>query len=123
MFFEHHQKIEFEVSNPEGITPDKANVLLELFKKKLKELVYQDTYPNEDIVGRVVDVDEFSWTQPTPNLLACRYDILKWNIVDNSRNDIQNFNNVTKQRLAKIISDIQMTIGGTILKVNKISRF
>ncbi|MBL7083420.1 MAG: hypothetical protein ISS41_07310 [Candidatus Aminicenantes bacterium] len=123
MLFEHHQKVEFEVSNAEGISPTKANVLLDLFKKRLKELKYQDFYPGEDIHGRVVDVDEFSWQQPMPNLINCRYDICKWDMVDNSKNAVQNYNNVTKQRLSKIISDIQMEIGGTVLKINHITQF
>ena len=123
MLFEHMQKIEFEVSSASGITPDKANALLDLFKKKLKGLKYQDTYPNEDIVGRVIDVDEFSWQQATPNLLSCRYDILKWNMVDKSKNAVSNFNNQTRQRLAGIIMDIRMEIRGTVLKVNHITQF
>lgn len=122
MNFEHHQKVDFEVSNAEGISPTKANVLLELFKKKLKELKYQDFY-SDGIVGRIIDVNDFSWNQPMPHLLNCRYSIVKWNIIDNTPQAISNFNNVTRQKMAKMVSDIRMEIGGTHLQVNKISQF
>lgn len=117
MLFEYNQKVIFELTNPEGMEPDKGNVLIDLFRNKLKSLKYQTFYPDEGISGSIFSIDDLIWSQPMPHLVNLTYNICRWNVADGTENAVQNYNNRTKQRLNKIVMNIRMEIGGTVLRV------
>jgi len=115
MHMTQYMKLFFEISGPE-ITPDKANLLIKQLREKLEITIFE----KDNVKGRVDDVDNFSCQQINPNLVRGRYDSIRWELVNNSPNWVDDYNNTMKPRLAKLLKSIEFKKYKTILRVVEI---
>ena len=112
MRLDYIQKLTVEASNPEGVDPEKLNPIIKEFKRQLEELRLQDKY--DDLRGRIVDIDEFRFTQVTPNLVMLYWDICKWDIVNLVSERIHGD---ARQKASRLVSSISIQENGTTVKV------
>lgn len=119
MNFESVQRIEAEVSCKDGLNPDKANGIIKEFREQLEALRLQNAY--DHLQGRIIYLDDFSWNQPTPNLLICKWKT-KWNVIDNgSGSTAERFNNQTRALVAKLIHTVTVHENGIQMKILDVS--
>ena len=109
----HNMRINFEILDTNGITPDKANPLLAQLYKKLDGLTFKDN----GISARIDDVDELKVQQVSPNLLSCQYGILRWEIIISSDENWANEYNLLRNKLGNLLSKLDTNINNTFLKI------
>jgi len=115
MILDHIQKLTVECSNVNGINPSSLNPLIKIFREKLEAIRLQDEY--KDLRGRIVDLDEFRFEQPTPNLVMLYWDICKWVITNLASERIHG---QARQRAAKMLTSVEICEDGTTLKITNV---
>lgn len=116
MRLDYIQKLTVEASNPKGVDPDKLNPIIKEFRLRLEELRLQDKY--DDLKGRIVDLDEFRFTQVTPNLVMFYWDICKWDMVNMTSERIHGD---ARQKASRLVSSVVIQEDGTTVKVVDVS--
>jgi len=112
--FSYSEKVYFCIFCSTGVSPAKANPLLEKLKKALKEF----RLDHGEVVGSVAVCDELECSQENANLALGSYRI-RVEIVDHNRDGeaTERWNNKTQQWVRQDLCKIFFTKYETILKV------
>lgn len=111
MRLDYLQKLTVEASNPKGVNPSDLNPLIKQFRAKLEALRLQEHY--EDLKGRIVDIDEFRFEQPSPNLVIIYWQV-KWDMVNMSSERIHDS---ARAKAARLVKTVNIRENGTTMKV------
>lgn len=111
MRLDYIQKLTVECSNSQGVNPSDLNPLIKQFREALENLRLQKHH--EDLKGRIVDIDNFRFEQPSPNLVIIHWQT-KWDILNMSSERVHDS---ARSRASRLVKTIEIQENGTLMKV------